>query len=86
MNVPEQVKNEARELIEQYGDSFEYLGNYEGSDVYVFKFPEDPSGIGLILHDICIITHMPAKGNRFLYRQECRAAAAILHGKETDER
>ena len=41
MNVPEQVKNEARGLIEQYGDSFEYLGNYEGSDVYVFKFPED---------------------------------------------
>lgn len=41
MNVPEQVKNEARGLIEQYGDSFEYLGNYEGADYYVYKFPED---------------------------------------------
>lgn len=41
MNIPEQVKNEARQLIEQYGDSFEYLGNYEGADYYVFKFPED---------------------------------------------
>lgn len=41
MNIPEQVKNEARLLIEQYGDSFEYLGKFEGQDAYVFKFPED---------------------------------------------
>lgn len=41
MKVPEQVKNEARELIEQYGDSFDYLGNYEGADYFVYKFPED---------------------------------------------
>lgn len=41
MNIPEAVKNEARGLIEQYGDSFEYLGEYEGADYYVFKFPED---------------------------------------------
>ena len=41
MNIPEQVKNEARALIEQYGDTFEYLGIYEGQEAYVFKFPED---------------------------------------------
>lgn len=41
MNVPEQVKNEARGLIEQFGDSFEYLGNSEGAAYYMFKFPED---------------------------------------------
>lgn len=41
MNIPEQIKNEARLLIEQYGDSFEYLGNYEGQDAYVFQFPEN---------------------------------------------
>lgn len=39
MNIPEQVKNEARVLIEQYGDTFEYLGIYEGQEAYVFKFP-----------------------------------------------
>ena len=38
MNVPEQVKNEARPLIEQYGDSFDYLGNQEA---YLFRFPDD---------------------------------------------
>lgn len=41
MNIPEQVKNEARVLIEQYGDTFEYLGIYEGQEAYVFKFPGD---------------------------------------------
>lgn len=41
MNIPEQVKNKARWLIEQYGDSFDYLGDYEGQDAYLFNFPED---------------------------------------------
>lgn len=41
MNVPEQVKNEARPLIEQYGDSFDYLGNCEGQEAYLFRFPDD---------------------------------------------
>ena len=41
MNVPEQVKNEARPLIEQYGDSFDYLGNREGQEAYLFRFPDD---------------------------------------------
>lgn len=43
MNIPEEVKNEARGLIEQYGDSFRYLGNCEGADFYMFNFPEDSS-------------------------------------------
>ena len=41
MNVPDQVKNEARPLIEQYGDSFDYLGNREGQEAYLFRFPDD---------------------------------------------
>lgn len=41
MNVPEPVKNEARRLIERYGDSFDYLGSHEGADYFVFRFPED---------------------------------------------
>lgn len=41
MNVPEQVKNEARPLIEQYGDFFDYLGNHEGQEAYLFRFPDD---------------------------------------------
>ena len=28
-------------LIEQYGDSFDYLGNHEGADYFLYKFPED---------------------------------------------
>ena len=43
MNIPEQVKNEAQWLIGQYGDSFNYLGNYEGQEAYIFEFPEDSS-------------------------------------------
>lgn len=41
MNIPEQVKNEARLLIERYGESFDYLGNHEGQEAYLFRFPED---------------------------------------------
>lgn len=41
MNVPEPVKTEARRLIERYGDSFDYLGNHEGQEAYLFRFPDD---------------------------------------------
>lgn len=41
MNVPEPVKNEARRLIERYGDSFDYLGSREGQEAYLFRFPDD---------------------------------------------
>lgn len=35
MNIPEQVKNEARWLIEQYGDSFDYLVIMKGRTIFV---------------------------------------------------
>lgn len=41
MNVPQEVKNAARDLISQYGDSFDYLGNLEGADYFVYKFSDD---------------------------------------------
>lgn len=41
MNVPEQIRTAARGLIEQYGDSFDYLGTFEGQEGYLFKFPEN---------------------------------------------
>ena len=39
--VPQIVKNAAKDLIEIYGDKFDYLGKYEGADAYVYQFPED---------------------------------------------
>ena len=41
MNIPEQVKNEARVLIEQYGDTFEYLGIYEARKPMCSSFRGD---------------------------------------------
>ncbi|MBO7279132.1 MAG: hypothetical protein J6U70_06010 [Bacteroidales bacterium] len=38
--VPQIVKNAAKDLIEIYGDKFDYLGKYEGADVYVYQFPD----------------------------------------------
>ncbi|MBO5974885.1 MAG: hypothetical protein J6P95_04145 [Paludibacteraceae bacterium] len=35
------VKNTAKDLIEMYGDKIDYLGKYEGADVYSFHFPND---------------------------------------------
>ena len=42
-NIPAQVKKAAAELIEVYGDSIVYIGEYSGSEVYLFQFPEDSS-------------------------------------------
>ena len=39
--IPQIVKDAASDLIEEYGDNFDYLGKYEGADAYRFKFPED---------------------------------------------
>lgn len=39
--IPQIVKNAAKDLIEIYGDKFDYLGKYEGADAYAFSFPED---------------------------------------------
>lgn len=37
--IPESVLTAAKGLINLYGNSFEYLGKYMGTDVYRFKFP-----------------------------------------------
>lgn len=39
--IPESVIEEAKGLIEIYGNNLEYLGEYKGSGVYKFKFPKD---------------------------------------------
>ena len=39
--IPQIVKNAAKDLIDMYGDKFEDLGKYEGSDAYAFHFPDD---------------------------------------------
>lgn len=41
MEVPAQIKAAAKELIAMYGDSFDYLGRYEGADAYVYSPRED---------------------------------------------
>ena len=40
VKVPQIVKNAAKDLIEIYGDKFEYLGKYEGADAYLYQFPD----------------------------------------------
>lgn len=39
--IPQIVKDAASDLIEEYGDNFDYLGKYEGADVYVYHFSEE---------------------------------------------
>lgn len=41
MNIPESVIRAARSLVEQYGSTFDHLGEYKGREAYVFCFPED---------------------------------------------
>ena len=38
--IPPIVKNAAKDLVELYGDNFDYLGKYEGADAYVYQFPD----------------------------------------------
>lgn len=40
-NIPEAVIKEAKDLIERYGESIDYLGEYEEDEVYIFVFPEN---------------------------------------------
>ena len=40
-NIPEAVIKEAKNLIDCYGDSIDYLGEYQGCDTYIFVFPEN---------------------------------------------
>lgn len=39
-NIPQTVINEARNLIDQYGQCVEYLGEFQNTCYYVFRFPE----------------------------------------------
>ena len=40
-NIPEAVIKEAKDLIDRYGESIDYLGEYEEDEVYIFVFPEN---------------------------------------------
>ncbi len=38
--IPEKVIKKAQNLIDQYGQCIEYLGDYKNSEYYVFRFPD----------------------------------------------
>lgn len=40
MEIPQAVKDQAKELIETFGENFEKLGIYQGKQAYRFVFPE----------------------------------------------
>lgn len=39
-NTPKTVMEVAKGLVERYGDNFKKLGNYNGQEVYLYKFPD----------------------------------------------
>lgn len=39
--IPQIVIKKAQSLIERYGQSIGYLGNYKNAEYYVFRFPDD---------------------------------------------
>lgn len=41
MNIPEQVTNEARGLMNQYGGHLEYLGDADGQKAWLLRLPDD---------------------------------------------
>ncbi len=41
MTVPAEVLKAAKGLIDIYGPNFEYLGEKNGEDIYMFQFPAD---------------------------------------------
>lgn len=41
MNIPEQVKNEARNVMEQYGGHLEYLGDVDNQKAWLLRLPDD---------------------------------------------
>lgn len=40
MEVPQAVIKAAKGLVKMFGPSFEYLGEHNGSDVFMFAFPD----------------------------------------------
>lgn len=41
MEIPEEVKKEAHDLIKQYNGSLEYLGDVEGQKAWLLNVPDD---------------------------------------------
>ena len=41
MNIPEEIKLEAKDLISQFGCNFDYLGRVDGQEAFQFVFPKD---------------------------------------------
>lgn len=39
--IPQIVKDAAKDLIKAYGGKIDFLGKYEGADAYMFHFPDD---------------------------------------------
>jgi len=39
--IPESVVKKAKDFIDLYGNTIEYIGEYQGCDLYQFFFPED---------------------------------------------
>ncbi len=62
--IPESVIEEAKGLINIYGNNLEYMGEYKGFDVYKFKFPKDSeTGFPYVyLHDSSKDTVMEITG------------------------
>lgn len=65
MSTPAIVKKAAKELIQMYGDKFDFLGKYEGADAYMYVFPDDCSTgypIVYLLKDdkVDVVTDTPA--------------------------
>lgn len=40
METPQAVIQAAQGLVQMFGPSFEYLGEHNGNDVYMFAFPD----------------------------------------------
>ena len=40
-DIPEAVIKEAKNLIDRFGESIDYLGEYQDDEAYVFVFPEN---------------------------------------------
>lgn len=40
-DIPKAVLEAAKDLVDRYGDSIEYLGKYQEDEAYMFVFPQD---------------------------------------------
>ena len=73
MNVPEQIKQAAGELVAMYGEQFNYLGEHKGAQVYAFRFPDDAS-VGypcLFLYDAGKVTEVGGEDALVLISSLC---------------